>query len=386
MDITLSKTQQNIVQEARRFLKKECPPDFVQDVYRDDQGAYDGLWEKMVAMDWMALRIPEAYGGMGMEQIDMCLLLEEMGRMVVPGPFFATVVMAAETILAAGDNIQKETYLTGIADGQLKGTLALHEPDGGSDLGYIHMPANKDGDDYVLNGIKLFVPDAQDADFIVIPARTRPDGSLTDSISIFVLDTKQKGLDITPMPTMDATRRLFSVTCKDLRLPKKALLGEANQGWQPLLKALQRAQVGLCAESVGGAQRVMEIASDYAKVRVQYDQPIGSFQAVKHMCAQMFTEAESSRSMIYWASWAQDHGDELEAALAASSAKSYCTEAYTKVAAKGIQVLGGTGFTMENEMHLYLKRAKSNQAALGTPIYHRERVMDLLTTNSSAST
>ena len=163
-----------------------------------------------------------------------------------------------------------------------------------------------------------------------------------------------------------------------MRLNKESILGEINQGWQPLFQALQRAQVGLCAEAVGGAQKAMEIARDYAKVRVQYDQPIGSFQAVKHMCAQMFVEAESSRSMLYWASWAQDHGDEYEAAIAASSAKSYCTDAFTKVASKGIQVLGGTGFTMDNEMHLYLKRAKANQTALGTPVYHRERVMRLL--------
>jgi alkylation response protein AidB-like acyl-CoA dehydrogenase len=177
---------------------------------------------------------------------------------------------------------------------------------------------------------------------------------------------------------MDGTRKLSTIICKDVRLNKTSILGELNNGWQPLLHALQRAQVGLCAEAVGGAQKAMEIASDYAKVRVQYDQPIGSFQAVKHMCAQMFTETESSRSLLYWASWAQDHGNEHEAAIAASSAKSYCTDAFTKVASKGIQVLGGTGFTMENEMHLYLKRAKANQAALGTPVYHRERIMQLL--------
>jgi len=171
---------------------------------------------------------------------------------------------------------------------------------------------------------------------------------------------------------------LSAITFDQVRLPKDAVLGDVNQGWKPLMHALQRGQVGLVAESVGGAQRAMEIASEYAKVRVQYDRPIGSFQAVKHMCAQMYADAESARSMLYWASWAQDYGDKREAAIAASSAKSYCTEAFTKIASKGIQVLGGTGFTMDNEMHLYLKRAKANQAALGTPTFHRERVMQLL--------
>lgn len=378
MDITLSKTQKDIAQEARRFLKKECPSEYVQEMFKDSRGMTDDLWRKMAEMDWMALRIPETYGGMGMKQIDMSLLLEEMGRAVVPGPFFSTVILAGETILAAGTDIQKKKYLSDIADGKIMATLALHEPDGGSDPGYIHMTGIRNGDDFTLDGTKLYVPDAHLADFVVMPVRTGTTAKPADSISLFILSTREKGVTISPLPTMDGTRKLSAVICKEVRLSRASLLGELNKGWRPLLLALQRAQVGLCAESVGGAQKAMEIASDYAKIRVQYDQPIGSFQAVKHMCAQMFTEAESSRSMMYWASWAQDYGAENEAAIAASSAKSYCGDAFTRVASKGIQVLGGTGFTMENEMHLYLKRAKANQAALGNSIYHRERVMQLL--------
>ena len=378
MDITLSKTQQNIAQEARRFLKKECPPEYVQEMFKDARGITDDLWQKMAGMDWMAMRIPETYGGMGMEQIDMSLLLEEMGRAVVPGPFFSTVILAGETIMAAGTDTQKKKYLGAIADGKAMATLALHEPDGGSDPGYIHLSGVRNGDDFILNGTKLFVPDAHLADFLVIAARTGKTNKSEDAISLFIVSAKEKGITITPLSTMDGTRKLSAVICKNVRLNQTSILGELNKGFQPLFQALQRAQVGLCAEAVGGAQKAMEIASDYAKVRVQYDQPIGSFQAIKHMCAQMFTEAESSRSMLYWASWAQDYGDENEAAIAASSAKAYCTDAFTNVAARGIQVLGGTGFTMENEMHLYLKRAKANQAALGTPVYHREKVMQLL--------
>ncbi len=378
MDITLSKTQQNIAQEARRFLKKECPSEYVQKMFKDPQGMTDDLWRKMAEMDWMAMRIPENYGGMGMEQIDMSLLLEEMGRVVLPGPFFSTVILAGETILAAGTDTQKRQYLSAIADGKAKATLALHEPDGGSDLGYIDMSGTRNGEDFILNGTKLYVPDAHLADFIVVPVRTGTTGEPADTISLFVMSAREKGVTISPLPTMDGTRKLSAVICRDVQLTKASILGELNKGWHPLMHALQRAQVGLCAEAVGGAQKAMEIASDYAKVRVQYDQPIGSFQAVKHMCAQMFTETESSRSMLYWASWAQDFGAENEATIAASSAKAYCTDAFTNVAAKGIQVLGGTGFTMENEMHLYLKRAKANQAALGTPVYHRERIMQLL--------
>ncbi len=384
MDITLSKTQQNIIKEARRFLKKECPPEYVQKMFLDDVGFTDELWEKMQRMDWMALRIPEAYGGLGMEQLDMSLLLEEMGRVVVPGPFFSTAVLAAEAILSAGTEAQKLKYLGDIANGRIKASLALYEPEGGNDPAYIRMRAESNGGDFIVSGTKLYVPDAHLADIIVVPILTQASNNPTDSLSLFITNVKEAGISITPLPTMDGTRKLSAITFDRVRLPNEAILGEQNQGYSPLIRALQRAQVGLVAESVGGAQQAMEIATEYAKVRVQYDQPIGSFQAVKHICAQMYTDAESARSMLYWASWAQDHGDAVEAAIAASSAKSYCTEAYTKVASKGIQVLGGTGFTMDNEMHLYLKRAKANQAALGTPTYHRERLMQLLTHESEA--
>jgi len=385
MDITLSKTQEDIIKEARRFLKKECPSEYVQAMFLDDIGFTDELWDKMKRMDWMALRIPEAYGGMGMEQLDMSLLLEEMGRAVVPGPFFSTIILAAEVILAAGTESQKKQYLADIADGQIKATLALHEPEGGIDPTYIRMRAEPDGDDFILSGTKLYVPDAHLVDIIVVPVLTRASNNPADDLSLFIMDNHTSGISVSPLPTMDGTRKLSAITFDRVRLPKDAILGEPNQGYSPLVRALQRAQVGLVAESVGGAQQAMEIATEYAKVRIQYDQPIGSFQAVKHMCAQMYTDAESARSMLYWASWAQDYGDKTEAAMAASAAKSYCTEAFTTVASKGIQVLGGTGFTMDNEMHLYLKRAKANQAALGTPTYHRERVMRLLTEDGAVT-
>ena len=385
MDITLSKTQQDIIKEARRFLKKECPPEYVQEMFLDETGFTDDLWEKMKRMDWMALRVPEAYGGMGMEQLDLSLLLEEMGRAVLPGPFFSTIVLAAEVVLAAGTEAQKKQYLGDIADGKIKATLALHEPEGGIDPTYFHMCAEPDGDDFILSGTKLYVPDAHLADIIVVPFLTGTANKSTESLSLFIMDIHETGITITPLPTMDGTRKLSAITFDRVRLPKNAILGEQNQGYPHLMQALQRAQVGLVAESVGGAQQAMEIATDYAKERVQYDRPIGSFQAVKHMCAQMYTDVESARSMLYWASWAQDHGDKNNAAIAASAAKSYGTEAFTKVASKGIQVLGGTGFTMDNEMHLYLKRAKANQAALGTPTFHREQVMQLLTNEGKAT-
>ncbi len=379
MDVSLSKVQLDIAKEARRFLDKECPTDYVRDMYEDERGFTDEIWAKMIEMDWMRVHIPETYGGIGMDQMDLIMVLEEMGRAVLPGPFFSTVLLAAETIMEAGNDSQKERYLPGIAAGEIRGTLALHEPDGGADLGYIQMEAREDGDGFVLDGTKISVPDAHVADFLVCAARTEPGNDLAHGITLFLVDLSADGVSVSLLSTMDGTRKLCAVDFKEVQISPEAILGEPHKGWKHLRRVLQRAQVGLCAECVGGAQRAMEIATEYAKIRVQFDQPIGAFQAIKHRCAQMYVEVESSRSILYWAAWAQDNGDPKEAALAASVAKAYCSEAYTHVSTAGIQILGGTGFAWENEMQLYLKRAKANEQALGDPIYHREQVIILLT-------
>ena len=378
MDIRLNNVQIDIAKEARRFLDKECPTDYARDMFEDERGFTDDIWAKMTEMDWLRVRIPESYGGMGMDQMDLSMVLEEMGRALLPGPFFSTVLLAAEAIMEAGTDSQKERYLPGIAGGDLRGTLALHEPDGGADLGYIKMKASADGDGFVLNGTKLFVPDAHVADFVVCTARTAAGDDLAYGITLFLVDLSADGVSVSLLPTMDGTRKLCAVQFKDVRVSSQGLIGELHRGWAPLSRALQRAQVGLCAECVGSAQRAMEIATEYAKIRIQFDQPIGAFQAIKHRCAQMYVEVESSRSILYWAAWAQDYGSPEEAALAASVAKAYCSEAYTHVASGAIQVLGGTGFSWENDIHLFLKRAKANEQALGDPVYHRERVFQLV--------
>ena len=378
MDIRLNNVQIDIAKEARRFLDKECPTDYARDMFEDERGFTDDIWAKMTEMDWLRVRIPESYGGMGMDQMDLSMVLEEMGRALLPGPFFSTVLLAAEAIMEAGTDSQKERYLPGIAGGDLRGTLALHKPDGGADLGYIKMKASADGDGFVLNGTKLFVPDAHVADFVVCTARTAAGDDLAYGITLFLVDLSADGVSVSLLPTMDGTRKLCAVQFKDVRVSSQGLIGELHRGWAPLSRALQRAQVGLCAECVGGAQRAMEIAAEYAKIRIQFDQPIGAFQAIKHRCAQMYVEVESSRSILYWAAWAQDYGSPEEAALAASVAKAYCSEAYTHVASGAIQVLGGTGFSWENDIHLFLKRAKANEQALGDPVYHRERVFQLV--------
>jgi alkylation response protein AidB-like acyl-CoA dehydrogenase len=378
MDISLSNMQIDIAREARRFLDKECPTDYAREMFEDERGFTEEIWAKMIEMDWMKVRIPEPYGGAGMDQMDLTMVLEEMGRAVLPGPFFSTVLLGAEAIMAAGNDSQKKRYLPGIAAGEIRATLALHEPDGGGDLGYIQMEARADGDGFVLNGTKISVPDAHAADFLICAARTEPGNDPAQGITLFLVDLSGDRASVSLLPTMDGTRKLCAVDFKGVRVGPEGVLGKLHQGWDPLSRVLERAQVGLCAECVGGAQRAMEIAVQYAKIRIQFDQPIGAFQAIKHRCAQMYVEVERSRSILYWAAWAQDYGDPQEAALAASVAKAYCSEAFTRIATGGIQVLGGTGFAWENDMHLYLKRAKAIEQALGDPIYHRERVVQLL--------
>jgi len=378
MDIKLNEDQVEITRQARRFFENESPMDFVRAMFEDDRGFTDEFWSKMVEMGWPAMRIPEAYDGLEMGLLDLAVVIEEMGRALVPGPFFSTILLAADTIKAAGTDSQKKNYLPRVAAGEIRGTVALYESDGGADMGHIQMEARADGDGFVLNGIKLFVPDAHVANFLVCAARTEAGNNPVRGITLFLLSTQAEGISISPMPTMDGTRKLCAMEFSGVRVNGDGVLGSVNDGWKVLRPVLQCAQVGLCAECLGGAQRAMEIATEYAKVRVQFDQPIGAFQAIKHRCAQMYVEVESSRSVLYWAAWAQDHADPEEAALAASVAKAYCSEVYTNTAASALQILGGTGFSWEHDIHLYLKRAKANEVTLGDPVYHREQVAQLL--------
>jgi len=379
MDIKLSEDQIEISRQARRFCENESPMDDVRTMFDDERGFTDEVWGKMVEMGWPAMRIPEEYDGFGLELMDLAFVLEEMGRALVPGPFFSTVLLGTETLIEAGSEAQKEQYLARIALGEIRGTMALHEADSGADIGYIQMAAISAGDDFVLKGTKMFVPDAHTADFLIVPARTRPGNDPGEGVTLFLVDQKANGVSVSPLPTMDGTRKLCVVEFDNVRVSPDGILVEPHKGWGALKRVLQRAQVGLCAECIGGAQRAMEIATEYAKVRIQFDQPIGAFQAIKHHCAQIFVEVESARSILYWAAWAQDYADPKEAALAASVVKAYCSEIYTNASASAIQILGGTGFSWDHEIHLYLKRAKANELALGDPTYHREQLVQLLT-------
>ncbi len=378
MDISFNEDQIEIRNQARRFLENECSIEYVREMFEDEKGFTDAVWAKMTEMGWMGMHIPEEYDGIGLGLTDLCIVLEEMGRALTPGPYFSTVVLAAEAIINAGNEEQKKSYLPRISMGEIRGTLALMEPDAGPDPTYIRMEARAEGDGYILNGTKLFVFDAHTADFMVCAARTEAGNDPAQGLTLFLVDTGAEGVAITPLVTMDRTRKQCEVKFNGVKVSQEDVLGEVNKGWKPLSRVLQLAQVGLGADSVGGAQKAMEIAVDYAKIRHQFNQPIGAFQAIKHKCADMLVKAEGARSLFYYTTWALEEEEPQTAAIAASAIKAFAADAYRDIATDGIQVLGGIGCTWEHDMHFYLKRAKLNQVALGDSAFHREAIMRIL--------
>jgi len=274
--------------------------------------------------------------------------------------------------LLQGSDALRQAYLPKLAAGDLKVTLAHLEPSGRWDADGIQLEARKDGSGYVLSGTKLFVPDAHTTDLMVVAARA-PGSKGADGITVFVVDAKGPGITTTQLKTMDQTRKLAEVVLKDVRVPADRVLGAPGEGWKLLDRIADRGKVGLCAEMCGGAQRVLEMSVDYAKVREQFGKPIGSFQAIQHKCANMLVEVESSKSVTYYAAWAVAN-EVAEAPLAAAMAKAYCSDAYRHTAGEGIQIHGGIGFTWEHDMHIYFKRAKSSEVTFGDATWNRELV------------
>jgi alkylation response protein AidB-like acyl-CoA dehydrogenase len=374
MDFGFSDEQDMLRQIARSFLQEYCPTTFVRQMMEDDKGYSPELWKKMAELGWLGLAFPEEYGGQGLGFVDLTVILEEMGAALLPSPFLSTVLLAGQTILIGGSEAQKKTYLPKIADGSLLATLAMTEPSGRFDAaGITEVKATAEGESFRLSGIKLFVPDAHVADVMVVAARTKEAGDKSFGVSLFLVDRQSPGVSTTLLKTMDQTRKQCEVVFDNVRIGRDRLLGMVDMGWPILQKVLNIATVALCAEMVGGAQRVLDISVAYAKERVQFGRPIGSFQAVKHKCAEMMLQVESAKSAAYYAAWAVDE-DVPEAPLAVSMAKAYCSDAYRHTAGEGIQVHGGIGFTWEHDMHLYFKRAKYAEFTFGDATYHRELV------------
>lgn len=375
MDFGFSEEQEMLRQSVREFLDAECEMTYVRRMMDDERGYSVDQWKKMAELGWMGLVLGEEYGGVGLNMVDLVVVLEEMGRVVMPGPFLASVVLGATAIDLGGSAESKKRYVPELAAGNLKATLAQVEESGRWDADGIELPAKRDGDGFRLSGLKLFVPDAHNADLLVVPARTAGTGA--EGITVLLVDAKAKGVSVRLLKTMDQTRKLCEVRFDDVTVGSDAVLGEVDQGWSLLDRTVDHGKVALCAEMCGGAQRVLDMSVEYAKVREQFGKPIGSFQAIQHKCANMLVQVESAKSATYYAAWAVAN-DVPEAHLAACMAKAYCSDAYRLVSAEGIQIHGGIGFTWEHDMHLYFKRAKGSEVTFGDATWNRELVAQVV--------
>ena len=376
MNFGFNDEQELLRSTARKFFENECGSDTVRRLMETPEGISPDLWTKLAEQGWLGLVYPEAYDGMGLGLVDLVVLMEEMGRAVVPGPYFSAVLLGGLAILEAGGEAQKKEWLPKVAAGDRRVALAWMEPSAQLGPAGVTLSAVEKGGGYTLSGTKLFVHDAHTADALVVAARTRP-GAGADGVSLFLLPKGTRGLEVTLLPTMDQTRKLCEVSLSDVSVGADALLGAAGAGWAPLSRVLDRATVALCAEMCGGAQKVLDMTVEYAKIRQAFGRPIGSYQGVKHRAADMLVDVENSKSITYYAAWALDEGA-AEAPLAVSMAKAYVSDAYRRVAAAGIQLHGGIGFTWEHDLHLYFKRAKGSEFTFGDATHHRERVAQLV--------
>mgnify|MGYP001828996782 FL=1 len=373
MEFTFSEEQNELRRAARRFLEVQSSEERVRAAMETEQGYDSAVWQQLSEeLAWTALTIPETHGGLGMSYLDLHTLMEEMGRALLCAPFFSTVCLGANALLVAGSDPLKERYLPSIASGELTATLAYEEKNRNRGADAVEATFSRDGGDYVLRGNKQFVIDGHSADLLIVAARAEKSRG-PEGVSLFALPADAKGLHRTWTPTRDQTRRLASLELDRVRLPSEALLGDEGGGWETCERTLDLARIALSAEQVGGAEMCLDTAVEYAKVRKQFGRAIGSFQAIKHKCADMLTMIESARSAAFYAS-ALAAQDEPDLRDAASSAKAFCSETFFHCAAENIQIHGGIGFTWEHPAHLYFKRAKSTESLLGDPSFHRERV------------
>jgi alkylation response protein AidB-like acyl-CoA dehydrogenase len=368
VNFAFSEEQDQLRDAVRRFLEAKSPSSEVRRLMETTEGYDPAVWKQMAnELGLQSIHIPEEFGGQGFTFVELAIVLEEMGRVLLCAPYFSSVVLAADAIMNAATDEQKGELLPGIAAGETIATLAFTEPSGRWDAAGIEMEAQVSGDSATLNGTKMFVIDGHTANLVVVAARTAGTSG-EDGISFFAVDGDADGLTRTPLATMDQTRKQARLDFENVAARP---LGEPGAGWPALSKTLDQAAVGLANEMVGGAQKVLDMSVEYAKVRVQFGRPIGSFQAIKHKCADMLLEVESGKSAAYYAAWAAAEDNE-ELPVAASLAKAYCSDAYFHAAAENIQIHGGIGFTWEHDAHLYFKRAKSSEILLGDATYHRE--------------
>jgi alkylation response protein AidB-like acyl-CoA dehydrogenase len=367
MDFAFSGDQTLLRNSARAFLDEHMKPATVRLLWDDPRGESETLWKEMARLGWLGLSLPEEDGGSGLGMVETALLLEELGRAACPGPYWPTA-LAAHAIMLAGSAAQKKRWLPAVAAGEARATTAFLDTDLDWRPGAAATRAEKSPAGWTLSGRKRYVAWAHVASVLLVSARS-PAG-----LTLFLVDPAAPGLTLAPAAGMDPGMRWLDLTLERVPVAADATLGVPGAA-EPLLEALlRRGAVGAAAEMLGAARRCLEMSIAYAKVREQFGQPIGSFQAIRHKCAEMLLEVENAHAATYYAAWALDAGAE-DAALAASVAKAYVGEAARKTCGEAIQVHGGIGFTWEYDLHIYVKRAKALEAMYGDADYHRELIV-----------
>jgi len=371
MNLAFSEEQEMLKKMARDFLTDKLPKTAVKEIEESELGYSPDIWKEMAGLGWMGLVFPEKYGGADMTFLDLAVLLEEMGRACLPGPYFSSVVLGGLTVLDIGSVEQKQGYLPRVASGQLILTLALDEAGASYDAAGVKAKAVADKDGYIINGTKFFVPDANVADYILVVARTADGAKAEDGISIFIVDAKSPGISSTVLKTI-AGDKLCEVVFNQVRVPKENILGKLNQGWSEVRRIIERAAVGKCCEMVGCIQQALDMTVAYAKERKQYDRPIGSFQVIQHYCADMVTDVDGTRLSTYQAAWMVSEG--LPCTQEVAIAKGWASGASQRVMALAHQIHGAIGCTIDHDLQYYTRRAKAAEVTFGDASFYREIV------------
>lgn len=363
MNLALTEEQEMLRKTARDFLTEKCPKKFVREMEESETGYSKELWQEMAELGWMGLAFPERYGGGDMSFLDLAILLEEMGRACLPGPFFSSVVLAGLTMLDLGTEEQKREYLPKLIRGEKVFTLAVAEPGYRAyDASSITVEAIPDDGNYIITGTKVFVPDAHIADYLLCVARTK------DGITIFLIDAKNPKINCTVLRTI-ARDKLCEVSFDGVSVSKANIVGQPSKEWSPMQRIIERAAVAKCCETVGNLQRVLEMTVDYAKERKQFDRPIGSFQIIQHYCADMATDVDGARFTTYQAAWMLSN--RLPCSKEVAIAKAWTGEASQRVLALAHQIHGAIGVTIEHDLHYYTRRAKAAEVAFGDADFYR---------------
>jgi len=366
--------EQKLFRDAsRKFLEAECPATFVRRMMDDEKAQDPVFWKKLTELGWTGMLIPEAYGGVEGTLTDMIVVAEEVGRSVMPGPFYATAVTGTTLLVLAGSEDQKNQYLPKVAEGDHLLTLAVLESDGAFRSESVGTFAEHGQGQFTLSGEKRFVPDAHVADTIIVAARTTRGTAPGRGVSLFLVDAGSEGLRIEQMPSVDTSRRICRFVMENVVVEESGLLGEIDQAWPHIERATELTHVPFCCELVGLAERALEMVVDYLKVRVQFDRPIGIFQALQHRCADLMVGVELGKSLAYYACYATEK-NLPDAPVALAMAQAYCSEMAQHTMSDCIQLFGGIGFTWEHDLHLYQRRTLSLAMNMGTTEEHRERV------------